>query len=176
MPATNPTTSRPENRPQDNQERRLRLKREAIVLAAHLASYGARVDLGRITPHHATVEVRQQSRQRQDVTVVIDDDAPLFSVTSLGRTTEFHDVDSVRRRVVAPPPRWTKLWFGAVTLVAWVLAAIGAAIFTESTHWLVLAAIVVAGCILTVAVGVLVARGRRAGTRRRTAARLSGRR
>lgn len=162
--------------PKDNQERRLRLKREAISLGGELAAYGARVQVGKVTPLRAILEVRQDRRDRQDVVVTIEDDAPVYTLSGAHQGEELLDSLAVRRRLIAPPDRWSRWWLVLVSLVAWLLVAIGWAIFVGNVKWFVLAGIVAAGTLLTLAAAVLIGGAVRAGRRHRAVTQMLKRR
>lgn len=162
--------------PKDTQERRLRLKREAVALGGELAAHGARVELGKVTQGRAVVEVRQEKRVRQDIIVTIEEGAPVYTLAGDRSGEEFFDALAVRQRIVAPPDRWNRLWWVAVSVTAWVLMAIGWAISQGSGTWYILTAIVVAGTVLTLAGAALGARGVRAARKRKAMASMTRRR
>ncbi len=159
------------------QELRLRLKREAVALGARMEAFGARAELGRVTPHRASIEVRQLTRLRQTIDVEIEADEPVYLLEVGGVRVEMHDADAVRRAVVAPPSRSTRLWEMGVVLVAWILIAIGVAvIWRNDALWLVVGGTFLAGVALTFALGALLRRGRRRRIQRASAARLAKKR
>lgn len=171
-----PADERSAPEPKDNQERRLHLKREAVSLGGELAAYGARVDLGKVTPARAVVEIRQEGRDRRDVVVTVEDDAPVYTVVGPAGEEEMFSSLEVRRRLLAPPGRWNRVWTLVVAAVAWGLVAIGWAIYVERIQVWVLAGIVVGGIVVTLAASSLVTRIVRARRRHRTVLRLNGRR